>query len=210
MPSDLLHRLGEVLALGDDLAHALVGHTEDRDDVDGADGRLPAPLDRPGGCRVGRSRKRPVRCAMCGTGRRRCTGFDVRSSTVRIFRTDEGRRFLTITLRAHSRPFDAWMSGVALDTRGDGRVDRIAFLNYPLGAVMPQGERCGIKRAEPDSEPREGVYLTRRHGEVATCRFPLEWLVPTKRPISWHVTTNWMFPEPASMIDRAPGRGWYP
>lgn len=132
-------------------------HTS-RDHGCGGDGRLPAPLDRPGGCRVGRSRKRPVRCAMCGTGRRRCTGFDVRSSTVRIFRTDEGRRFLTITLRAHSRPFDAWMSGVALDTRGDGRVDRIAFLNYPLGAVMPQGERCGIKRAS----------LTRSRGKACT------------------------------------------
>lgn len=86
-----------------------------------------------------------------------------------------------------------------------------AFLNYPLGAVMAQGERCGIKRAEPDSESRRGVYRTRRNGEVATCRFPLEWLAPTKRPIRWHVTTDWMFPEPASMIDRAPGgHGWYP
>ena len=141
---------------------------------------------------------------------RRCTGFDVGSSTVRIFRTDEGRRFLTITLRAHFRPFGAWMSGVALDTRGGGRVDRIAFLNYPLGAPMPTFTRCGIKRAEPDSEPRKGVYLKRRHWEVATCRFPLKWLAPTKRPIRWAVITDWMFPEPASMKDRAPNQGWYP
>jgi hypothetical protein len=149
-----------------------------------------------------------VPCVAPGEGR--CTGFDVRSTTVRIFRTDEGRRFLTITLRAHQRPFDAWMSGVAIDTRGGRKADRIAFLNLPLGAVMPQFERCGIKRAEPDAEPRQGVYRVRRHGEVATCRFPLGWLAPTKRPVRWHVTTNWMFPEPASMIDRAPDRGWYP
>ena len=142
---------------------------------------------------------------------RHCTGFDVRSSTVRIFRSDGGRRFLRITLRAHSRPFGAWMSGVALDTRGGGRVDRIAYLNYPLGAFMPTFRRCGIRRAEPDSESRRGVYRTRSHGEVATCRFPLEWLAPTKRPIRWHVSTNWMFPEPVSMVDRAPGaHGWYP
>ena len=141
---------------------------------------------------------------------RRCTGFDVRTSTVRIFQSDEGRRFLTITLRAYSRPFDAWMSGVALDTRGGGRVDRIAFLNYPLGAPMPTFTRCGIKRAEPDSEPRQGVYQKRRHGEVATCRFPLKWLAPTKRPIRWYVISNWMFPEPTSMKDRAPNHDWFP
>jgi hypothetical protein len=33
---DYSRRLGEVLALGDDLAHALNGHTEDRGDVDDA------------------------------------------------------------------------------------------------------------------------------------------------------------------------------
>jgi len=36
MPSDHLRRLWEVLTLGDDLAHGLLGHPEDRGDVDDA------------------------------------------------------------------------------------------------------------------------------------------------------------------------------
>jgi hypothetical protein len=137
-----------------------------------------------------------------------CTGFDVLSSTVRILRTDEGRRFLTITLRARVSPGD-WKSGIALDTRGNRRADRFAFLGNPLGAPMPQGNRCGVKRAGSDSEPRRGAYSVRRLRKVQSCRFPLQWFAPTK-PIRWRVITEYHHPEPYSTIDRAPDRGWYP
>ncbi len=139
-----------------------------------------------------------------------CLGFDIRSTSLRIVGVDGGRRYLTITLRSYDRPLRGWLSGITIDASGGPKPDRRAFLSNPLGASMPQTVRCGIKTADPESKWREGDYRVRRKGTVASCRVPLRWVAPTKRPIRWHVRTDWVFPEPFSLLDRAPDHGWYP
>jgi hypothetical protein len=139
-----------------------------------------------------------------------CLGFDVASTSVRITRRHDGRRWIVLVLRAHSRPLDGWTSRIALDTRGGTHLDHRAFLNNPLNAAQPQRKRCEIRRAAPDGENRRGRYTVRRQGRIAKCRFPLRWVAPDKRPIRWHVTTDWIFPEVIRTRDRAPNHGWYP
>jgi hypothetical protein len=140
-----------------------------------------------------------------------CLGFDVRSTAVRIVRGDDGRR-LIVRLRSYERSNENWKSVVALDTRAGPREDRLVFLNIPLGAKQPGVHSgCGVRRpAQPGSEWRMGVYRLHQNGRVATCRLPLRWFAPDKRPIRWHVTTDYMFPEPYSLTDHAPDHGWYP
>jgi hypothetical protein len=142
-----------------------------------------------------------------------CLGFDVQSTALRIVRVDDGRR-LIVRLRSYERNDlnEDWKSLVALDTRAGLKEDRLVFLNIPLGAKQPGVHSgCGVRRpAQPGSEWRMGVYRLHQNGKVATCRLPLRWFAPDKRPIRWHVTTDNMFPEPASLIDHAPDHGWYP
>ncbi len=138
-----------------------------------------------------------------------CLGFDVRTSILRIVR-DHGRSFLTVTLRTDMPVREGWKSGVALDTRGGKGTDHRAFLSNPIGSQMPLSSRCGVRGSRPHSALREGVYRIRRQGTIATCRFPLRWFAPLRLPIRWRVATDWSFPEPAPLFDRAPDRGWYP
>ncbi len=154
----------------------------------------------------------PSDIAFCGSADKTppCLGFDIRSTAVRIVRADNGRRYLIVSLRSYTRPNNGWKSMVWLDTRGDRRADRRVFLNNPLYAAMPQPLRCAVNLAERGSKWRGGIYRVRTHGKVASCRFPVWRFAPHKRPIRWHVTTNYLFPEPFRTLDLAPDLGWYP
>ena len=182
----------------------------------GGNGRHPAALRPPwrtsDGCEA--ERIRPISNGDVeppDPEERHCTGFDVRSSTVRIFRSDGGRRFLRITLRAHSRPFGAWISGVALDTRGGGRVDRIAYLDSRSVPSCRRSEGAGSGGPSPTLSRGgacTGLVPTARSRRAAS-----RWSGWHRRSSAHPVARQHELDitEPVSMVDRAPGaHGWYP
>lgn len=146
----------------------------------------------------------------CGPDCLPVPGWDVRSVTLRIRLADNGRRYLTITLRSYD-PQGGFASGIALDTKGGPRADFRAYLDQARTAdELPAGPgraRCGVRPARPESDIRRGAFRHFNDGSVATCRLPLRWVEPT-RSIRWHVWTRDLFPQPWPTLDRAPDRGW--
>jgi hypothetical protein len=137
-----------------------------------------------------------------------CYGFDIRTVTVKIRDADNGRAYLTITLRSFT-PHGGFASGVALDTRHGPRADFRAYLDQARLAEQtlrgPGPARCGVRGAHPDSHIRLGVFRKPKQGSVATCRLPLRWVRPT-HSIRWRVWTEDLFPQPYSTHDVSPDR----
>lgn len=137
-------------------------------------------------------------------------GWDIRSVTLRIRVADDGRRYLTISLRSYD-PQGGFVSGFALDTRGDAKADYRGYLDQARPADQTPGgpgpPRCGVRVARPDSHIQLGSYRTLKRGSVATCRLLLRWVETTKL-IRWRVWTDDLFPQPYPTLDRAPDRGW--
>lgn len=125
---------------------------------------------------------------------------DIRSATRKVRQTDDGRRFLSVTIRSYEPVMrrDAWVGKIWLDSRGDNRADhRLVFRTFMVS-------RCGV-------DDRMGMRIghLRLTDHAATCIVPLRFLEPTKR-IRWRVQTAYYFPEPYSTVDVAPnGGGWY-
>ena len=141
-----------------------------------------------------------------------CFGFDVLGTGIRIQQTDDGRHYLIVRLRTHERHKvdSGYRSLIALDVRGDERPDRLVYLNNPWPVTGAEGNDCGVRFASPGSPWHGGVFRTRHHRQVATCRFPLWRFAPDKRPFRWRVNTDSMFPQPYPTLDHAPNDGWYP
>lgn len=139
-----------------------------------------------------------------------CLGWDIRTVTVKIRDADNGRAYLTITLRSYTAQ-GGFASGVALDTRGGPRADYRGYLDQARLAEEtiggPGRARCGFRAARPDSHIRLGAFRHFNEGSVATCRVPLRWVRPT-RSIRWRVWTEDLFPQPAPTLDRSPDSGW--
>lgn len=106
-----------------------------------------------------------------------CLGWDIRTVTVKIRDADNGRAYLTITLRSYTAQ-GGFASGVALDTRGGPRADYRGYLDQARLAEEtiggPGRARCGFRAARPDSHIRLGAFRHFNEGSVATCRVPLQ------------------------------------
>jgi hypothetical protein len=140
-----------------------------------------------------------------------CLGWDIRTVTVKIRDADNGRAYLTLTLRSYTAQ-GGFASGIALDTRGGPRADYREYLDQARLAEEtiggPGRARCGVRPARPDSHIWLGAFRRFNDGSVATCRVPLRWVKPT-RSIRWHVWTEDLFPQPYKTLDVSPDRGWW-
>lgn len=129
-------------------------------------------------------------------------GLDIRSTSRRVWRADDGRRRLRIAFRAYEPLGFIWRVNIRIDSKGGPAWDfKMRTWNFDQS-----GRGCVVfPRGHPGQAVR-GHFVQLDGGVSAKCRVFLAFLESTKR-VRWnlHVLT-----EPPAEGDFAPDFGFYP
>jgi len=127
--------------------------------------------------------------------------LDIRSTTRKVWRSHDGRQWLTIRVRSYDLLGGDWFAEARVDSRGGPVTDYRMRLSSHFGMMF-----CGV-RSKNSIDWVEGTLIGGDAGSSwGSCRVPLR-LVRPNRPIRWKV---FGINDRNEIDEYAPsGRGWY-